>query len=149
MTHLSSAYMSVQQTALSTKGFTKPAVQGHVRLSNLQVAVVATEDEYAWLARVKTAVEKYIKNGWISWSAYHADAHKAVIPPTAITAPLPLFLDNEHSAALIRHSMVIVKAAVQHLNPDQTPVLAVDQPLYVLAKNASGPGQPLTARTNS
>ena len=28
------------------------------------------------------------------------------------------------------HSMDIVKAAIQHLNPGQTPVLAADQPLY-------------------
>ena len=35
---------------------------------------------------------------------------------------------------MIRHSMDIVKAAVQHLNPGQTPVLAADQPLYALAK---------------
>ena len=69
-------------------------------------------------------------NGWIYWSAYHADAHKAVIPPAAISALLPLFPDNAHSAAMIRHSMDIVKAAVQHLNPGQTPVLAADQPVY-------------------
>ena len=80
-----------------------------------------------------TAVEQSIMNVWISWSAYHADAHKAVIPPAAINALLPLFLDNAHSAAMIRHSMDIVRAAVQHLNPGQTPVPAADQPMYVLA----------------
>ena len=74
----------------------------------------------------------YIMNGWISWSAYHADAHKAVIPPATINALLPLFLDNPHSAAMIRHSMDIVKAAVQHLNQGQTPVLAAEQTLYIL-----------------
>ena len=35
---------------------------------------------------------------------------------------------------MIKHSMAIVKAAVQHLNPGQVPVLAADQPLYALAK---------------
>ncbi|XP_034062878.1 uncharacterized protein LOC117540355 [Gymnodraco acuticeps] len=89
---------------------------------------------YAWLSKVKTAVEKSTMDGWISWSAYHADAHQAVIPPAAITALLPLFLDNAHSVAMIRHSMDIVKAAVQHVNPGQIPVLAADQPLYALAK---------------
>lgn len=35
---------------------------------------------------------------------------------------------------MIRHSMVIVKAAIQHLNPGQVPLLAADQPLFALAK---------------
>lgn len=47
---------------------------------------------------------------------------------------LPLFLDSAHSVAMIKHSMEIVKDAVQHLNPGQVPVLALDQPLYALAK---------------
>ena len=47
LTHLQSAYIIVQPTALRSKDITAPAVQGHVRPYNLQVAVVATEDEYA------------------------------------------------------------------------------------------------------
>ena len=35
---------------------------------------------------------------------------------------------------MIKHSMIIVKEAVQHLNPGQIPVLATDQPLFALAK---------------
>ena len=64
----------MQPTALRSNDFTAPAVQGHVRPSNLHVAVVATEDEYAWLGKVKTAADKSIMNGWISWSAYYADS---------------------------------------------------------------------------
>lgn len=60
--------------------------------------------------------------------------HQDIIPPPAINALLPLFLDNAHSVAMIRHSMDIVKAAVHHLNPGQVPVLAADQPLFALAK---------------
>lgn len=74
-------------------------------------------------------------DGWLSWSAYHADMlQTAVISPAAIVALLPLFLDNANSVAMIRHSMDIVMAAVQHLNPGQTPVLTADQPLYALVK---------------
>ena len=58
----------------------------------------------------------------------------AVIPPPAINALLPLFLDSAHSVAMIKHSMEIVRAAVQHLNPGKFPILALDQPLYALAK---------------
>jgi hypothetical protein len=73
-------------------------------------------------------------DGMILWSAYPADAHQAVIPPAAINSLLPLFLDNAHSVAMVRHSMDIVRAAVQNVNPGQIPVLAADQPLYALAK---------------
>ena len=57
-----------------------------------------------------------------------------VIPPTVINALLTLFLDNVNSVAKIRHSMDIIEAAMQHLNPGQMPVLAADQPLYARAK---------------
>ena len=70
----------------------------------------------------------------LSLSAYHADMQQVIIPPAAINALLPLFLDNAHSVAMIWHSMDVIKAAIQHLNPGQTPVLAADQPLYALAK---------------
>jgi hypothetical protein len=70
---------------------------------------------------------------WISWSAYHAALEESV-KPAAINALLPLFLDNAHSVAMIKHSMTIVQAAIEHLNPGQIPVLAADQPLFALAK---------------
>lgn len=35
---------------------------------------------------------------------------------------------------MIAHSMKVIKAAVQHLNPLQTPVITLDQSLYALAK---------------
>ncbi len=36
--------------------------------------------------------------------------------------------------AMIRHSMDVIKSAVEHLNAGQTPVITFDQPLYALAK---------------
>ena len=35
---------------------------------------------------------------------------------------------------MIKHSFYVVKSAVEHLNPGQTPVLTFDQPLYAMAK---------------
>lgn len=73
----------------------------------------------------------------ISWSAYHAEqqvARSSADMNVALSSLLPLFHDNAHSLAMIRHSMDIVKKAVDVLNPGQIPVLACDQPLYTLAK---------------
>ena len=71
---------------------------------------------------------------WISWSAYHASIQKTEVPPAAINALLPLFMDSAHSIAMIKHFMTIVQAAIQHLNPGQVPILTADQPLFALAK---------------
>ena len=49
-------------------------------------------------------------------------------------ALLPLFVENAHLVAMIKHSMGVVKAAVDYLNPGQVPVLAADQLLFALAK---------------
>ena len=57
-----------------------------------------------------------------------------IIPPPAINALLPLFLENAHSVAMRQHSMDIVKDVVHHLNPGQVPALAADQPLFAQAK---------------
>ena len=45
-----------------------------------------------------------------------------------------MFPENVHSLAMIAHSMCVMKAAVQHVNPLQTPVVALDKPLFALAK---------------
>jgi len=45
-----------------------------------------------------------------------------------------MFYENAHSIAMILHAMNMVKAAVNHVNPTQTPVIALDQPLFALAK---------------
>lgn len=129
-------YTSVLPAAFKTKEFNVPAVQGPVRPTDLHVATKATEAEWKWLDTVMAALKKQMleKTDWISWSAYHASIQEAVIPPAAINALLPLFLDSAHSVAMIKHSMAIVQAAVQHLNSGQVPILAADQPLYALAK---------------
>ena len=35
---------------------------------------------------------------------------------------------------MIRHAMDVIKACVNYLNPGQVPVVAMDQPLYAVAK---------------
>ena len=47
---------------------------------------------------------------------------------------MPLLLENAHATALLSRVMNLVKEAVEHLNPDQTPVLTMDQQLSTIAK---------------
>ena len=47
---------------------------------------------------------------------------------------LPLFHEDSKSVAMVRHSMDMIKLAVQKLNPAQVPVITLDQPLYAITK---------------
>ena len=57
------------------------------------------------------------------------------------------YLQKSKSVAMMRHSLDIVKKAVEHLNPSQKPVVTFDQPLFALAKQFSGVGQTVTGRS--
>ena len=71
----------------------------------------------------------------ISWSAYHASNQRIdQNARPAITSLLPLLPDEAKSPAIIIHTMNISKNCIQRLNPGQTPVIAMDQPLFAVAK---------------
>ncbi|KAH3710518.1 hypothetical protein DPMN_070002 [Dreissena polymorpha] len=72
----------------------------------------------------------------MSWSAYHASLLEESVldgKPVDITALLPLFKEQAKSVAMIKHSMHIVSQTNNFLNSGQPPVIACDQPFYVLA----------------
>ena len=70
-----------------------------------------------------------------SWAAYHAEEQKREnMLEQCSTALLPLFLENAHSVAMIKHAIDVVGKAVHFLNPCQVPVIAFDQPLFALTK---------------
>lgn len=129
-------YTNLPPAAMRTKEFSVPSVQGLVKPANFMTFTHAKKEELGWLNKAMEALQKehLDEMDWVSWSAYHADTQDTVIPPAAINALLPLFLDSAHSVAMIKHSMTMVQATVQHLNPGQVPVIAADQPLYTLAK---------------
>ena len=72
----------------------------------------------------------------ISWAAHHTSLQPKAISESSVTLTslLPLFYDQAKSVAMIRHSMDVVKKAVEILNPGQIPIITVDQPLYTVAK---------------
>ena len=70
----------------------------------------------------------------ISWSAHHAQQQPIKEKEIERSALLPLFREGSKSVAMIRHSMDVVKQAVDQLPMNQTPVIAFDQPLHALVK---------------
>lgn len=94
-----------------------------------------TETDWLYNVRMKVESENIAvdKGQSFSWSAYRAEQMSETRPP-ATSALLPLFREEAHTPAMIKHGMNIVKLATEFTNPGQIPVLTVDQPLYVLAK---------------
>lgn len=96
------------------------------------------EDESTWLEKASTIVvnqESLEEKTQVSWAAFHSHQPYCVPPSSvAVSALLPLFPDQAKSVAMIRHAMNVIKLSVDHLNPGQVPVIAVDQPLYAVAK---------------
>jgi len=135
--HLPKYYTEVPPVASTVKGSTVPATS----VTSLKRASFAEhkEKEYEWLENLRSALEvqDVTTDGVFqktSWAAYHAsnqEPGQAIISPTSL---LPLFHESAHTVAMIRHSMDVVRSAIEHLNPGQTPVLAFDQPLFALAK---------------
>ena len=94
------------------------------------------EEEKDWLENVNELLsrEERNQNDTVSWAAYRALQASTTLHQPAIITLLPMFLENAHSLAMIKHSMDVIRAAVHHVNPAQIPVIAFDQPLFALAK---------------
>ena len=60
--------------------------------------------------------------------AYHANFYQRKDTIVITFALLPLFHEKAHSVAMIRHSMNIVRNAVDHINSGHIPVIRFDQP---------------------
>ena len=69
----------------------------------------------------------------VTWAAYHASTQMEEDPP-ALTALLPLFYKKAATPAMVKHGMDVLRQAITFLNPNQIPVITVDQPLFALAK---------------
>jgi len=72
----------------------------------------------------------------VSWSAFHANHTASTISVSQMTKSslLPLFPEDAATVAMIKHSLDILKKITDLANPGQTPVVAVDQPLFAIAK---------------
>ena len=75
-------------------------------------------------------------NETVSWAAYHAihQAETLENSDVALSSLLPLFHEQVKSVTMIRHSMDVVKTAVEIINPGQVSVITCDQISYALAK---------------
>ncbi|KAG7175668.1 hypothetical protein Hamer_G024292 [Homarus americanus] len=94
-----------------------------------------TAEEYLWLSHAMEVVDGRTETqDDTSWAALHASHQMPDVRVIYPTSLLPFVVESAHTVAMIRHSIDVIKNAVEHLNPGQTPVVTLDQPLYALAK---------------
>ncbi|KAK3735626.1 hypothetical protein QZH41_007395 [Actinostola sp. cb2023] len=133
---LPSSYSEVPPMALPSREICAPEITVQL-ISHPQVSSSSeTNHEQDWLENTRELLTKkeLNKDDYVSWAAYRASQSSLSCHEPAIISLLPMFLENAHSLAMILHSMKVIKSAVQHVNPSQIPVIAVDQPLFALAK---------------
>lgn len=102
-------------------------------MSDLDYLVRNLRLEYEWLQFVSLTNE-VLDVETVSWSAYHSSKGRGPHVNISISSLMPLLQEQAHSVATIKHAMDKVKEVTSFLNPRQTPVMACDQPLFVLAK---------------
>ena len=92
--------------------------------------------EKDWLETCRQTLSKdtFGDKDVVSWAGYNSSHLSLSSHQPAIIALLPMFIENAHLFAMITHSIKVVREAIHHLNPSQTPAIAVDQPLFALAK---------------
>ena len=91
--------------------------------------IVGINRERDWLDNTKALLSKELdKDGAVSWAAYRASQASLSSHKSAIIALLPMISENAHSLAMIPHSINVIRSALR------SPVIALDQPLFALAK---------------
>ena len=109
----------------------------------MSMSVLGKEEDHEkeWMMRVNSILhaELEMETLPIMWSSYHACRSDGI--GKCIEALLSLFRDKAASPGMIRHGMGLVKKITEYLNPQQIPVLVVDQPLFAIQKQCSGPSQ--------
>ena len=87
----------VLPAAFKTKEFEVPIINNPVRCSNFHAISKAEKEDWKWLKAVMASLKKQHLEK-TNWLAYHSSLQEAVIPPSTINAPLPLFIDRaKHS----------------------------------------------------
>ncbi|KAK3742149.1 hypothetical protein QZH41_007829 [Actinostola sp. cb2023] len=106
---LPESYQNVPPAVLKTKDPVVPKFIGPAMPPNVDHNPAFVSKEIEWFNNVKSLCGKdqLSNDEFISWAAFHASLQSEPTHPADIVALLPLFLENAHSVAMIRHAMRI------------------------------------------
>ena len=135
---LPSYYTDIHPFCLNENKFNVPGGPHHTFSNDESYVAINHNREQEWLNNVTAKLNEDTEesNESVSWSAYNAvkerESKKKIVPTNTVL--LPLFRDQAHTIAMLKHAVDIVKKTTNFLNPNQTPVIHGDQPLYALLK---------------
>lgn len=89
--------------------------------------------QYEWLEKVHLT-ESVDDSIHITWSSHFSSRKQDCNFEVGLSALLPLLRDQAHDVATVKHAMDKIQEAITFLNPNQSPVMTADQPLFALAK---------------
>ena len=102
-------YTNVQPVVLKNNDPVVPKLIGPV-MPPIDDDVSSLTKELDWLNNIKSLCGKneLSHEDFMSWAAFHASRQPSPVQQVDIVALLPLFLENSHSSAMIRHGMRII-----------------------------------------
>ena len=94
----------------------------------------AEEKEQMWLKATESIFKDETDPTVIcGWAAFHAQAIEEPVIPIE-SSVLNVWPDKAHTPSMQKHSMETTISVTNKLNPGQTPILTVDEPLFALCK---------------
>ena len=133
---LPTEFANVKPVVMADEAVFAPPIVGTIIKTDYDDNEFYTKETEKWEENASVLCEKDIitADENISWTAFHASEE----PPTqfepAITSLTPMFLESGHSVPMVLPGMNIVNDAIQLVSPGQVSVIAMDQPLFELAK---------------
>lgn len=88
-------------------------VQGSLELAKVE------ETKWTEKAQWLLIKDKFSKDDFVSWAAFHASTQPECLDPPALTALLPLFPEKAATIAMVKHGMDTLREIMSYLNPGQ------------------------------
>ena len=137
VTNIATNYTILSPASLHNEYPTVPLI-ANIVMPTVHSVIGVSQQEQQWLNTVVQHLDTYDheKHAYISRAAYHThdQLQSTSVHTKAKIALLPLFTENANSVAMMKHAMTVTKEVIEHLNPGQISVIAMDQPLFSLAK---------------
>ncbi len=96
------------------------------------------DESQKWLENVDVIFSKEEEAmqdiGPVSWSAFYSRNMLGAPLLPCINSILPLLFESINSKAAVAHLLKVITRTLQFINPEQTPVITADQPVYANAK---------------
>ena len=132
--NLPDSYAIVSPASLTKNEITVYSNESYCRSIADLHQFLSEENEWCNIVKELLKIDSLHENESISWAVYNASLEADVKKVKANISIMPLFNESANTVAMVRYAINLSKFAIEHINPMQTPVEVMDQPLFSLAK---------------